>query len=459
MNEMNSGLAALAPATGAAPTEPKAGIPRQSMEEIIAAARKMSDAQLADVLAGKSMELPQYVAMAEAMGRKQLRLAMQGAQAQNQSQMPSIKDQMLAEAGMLPQQLPQPMQGAMPAQARLPEDQGIGALPAPNMEQMGMAGGGIIAFDKGGVAKTPKWIESLPEGSLLRKYYSTVANWQGPISKADERLREQAALRSLGDEAVASSALQAAPAQQPIPAPAAQPAPVQEQPVPPVAPPQPAAVPQQQAPAPAQVPEEVTDRFAQFDQTGEDLDKSLAEQRQQTQGAFLMQIGASLLTSPTLAEGLGKGTQQALPMLVSNQREAKKLQQDSRDFRFNLTKAREAAEMGKEELALKYQDTASQIAYRAGILATKGTEKGISQKDLASMVQRAKTEALKAPGAALRYSQMNEADKAEFDRNIMNQVLGTVNALSGGGGNIGPSAPSFDRDALLQELAKRGVTP
>jgi hypothetical protein len=104
------------------------------MSQIMAMARKMSDMHLSDVLQGKSLDVPQYAAMTEAMGRKSLRNAVQGAQAQGEAHQPSIKDKLLAEN----------------AAQQMPEDVGIGQLPAPNMESMNMAGGGIIAFDDGG---------------------------------------------------------------------------------------------------------------------------------------------------------------------------------------------------------------------------------------------------------------------------------------------------------------------
>ena len=107
----------------------------KNMEQYFNLAKKMSDGQLADVLSGKSLNLPQFVAMTEAMGRKQLRQAMQGAQAQQQAQQPSVKDQLLAE------------------------EAGLAALPAPNMASMDMAGGGIIAFSDRGSVEDPNLTE------------------------------------------------------------------------------------------------------------------------------------------------------------------------------------------------------------------------------------------------------------------------------------------------------------
>ena len=128
-NPMPAGLGAL---TQMSPT-PKGKSP-SNMGQIMELARNMSDAQLADVLQGKSLDVPQFAAMTEAMGRKSLRNAVQGMEAQGQAHQPSLKDKMLAED----------------ATQQMPEASGIGQIPAPNMESMHMASGGIIAFDDGG---------------------------------------------------------------------------------------------------------------------------------------------------------------------------------------------------------------------------------------------------------------------------------------------------------------------
>ena len=139
-----AGLAAIAqPATA-----PK-GMSSGNMAQVMALARKMSDGQLAEVLQGKSLDVPQYVAMTEAMGRKSLRTAMQGQQAMAQAQQPSVKDKLLmGDQPQMSQGMPQmPQQPMMAAQGGLMySDGGISSLPAPNMDSMDMASGGIVAF-------------------------------------------------------------------------------------------------------------------------------------------------------------------------------------------------------------------------------------------------------------------------------------------------------------------------
>jgi hypothetical protein len=167
-NPMPAGLSALLK-----PDSNPRGMPSGSIQQIMNTARKMSDSQLADVLAGKSMDVPQYVAMTEAMGRKKLRTAMQGAQAQAQMQQPSVKDKLMAEEAVSPMMgqptMVQPMQGQMPIMAAegglMYADGGIAGLSAPNMESMDMADGGIIAFNG---EKNEQVVESNPE---LEKIY------------------------------------------------------------------------------------------------------------------------------------------------------------------------------------------------------------------------------------------------------------------------------------------------
>lgn len=86
---------------------------------------------------------PYVVAMALSVANtKKEAMAIQQGQA-GQQQMPKVVDQDIAQ--IAPQQQPAP---AMGAAQQLPENQGIGQLPAPNMQKM--AEGGIVAFADGG---------------------------------------------------------------------------------------------------------------------------------------------------------------------------------------------------------------------------------------------------------------------------------------------------------------------
>jgi hypothetical protein len=145
------------------------------MAKVMAIVREYSDARLADVLAGKDMSVPQFAAMTEAMGRKQLRQAVDGQQAQQQAQQPSLKEQLLAE-----QSAPQ-----MAA--------GIDQLPAPNMESVDLAGGGIIAFDRGGNVPTQEEIDAYiannPALQRIQKITNpgeAISNWWDSLPSQQE---------------------------------------------------------------------------------------------------------------------------------------------------------------------------------------------------------------------------------------------------------------------------------
>jgi hypothetical protein len=432
MNGMQQGLGGITAGSMPRMTETATtGATKQSMEQIMEAARKLSDAQLADVLAGKSMEVPQFVAMSEAMGRKQLRTAMQGAQAQQQGQQPSIREQLLAETA---------------AQAAPPIEQGIGALPAPNMEQMEeMAGGGIVAFDNGGDVK--EWWEYEAAGETPP---DTGSFWSG-LGRAFTYSSDVEAMkqRQQQQEAALDQAVNEAPAE-------VKPVDVTGQlNKPPV---------QQRQPAPVSIAEEteavadtVPDRFAQFQNDGSALEKTLEEQREQTQGEFLMQIGASLLGSPTVAEGLSSGVQKALPFLVSNKREANKLRQDARDFNFNVAKAQEAAELGDADMAYKYEALAAEKAYRAGLLATKGTTGGINTKSLFTEANKRISEKLKDPLFARQYGNMTPEQKQQLLQNEVQQVMQLAAMVSGTGGMMPQGGLNLDSlsAAAEEEYQKR----
>jgi hypothetical protein len=157
----NAGLGAMMQTKGAG----GAGASKQSMHEMMAMAQKLPDSELADVLAGKSMRVPQFAAMLAAMGRESLRTAVAGAQA-GQAKEPSAKDRMLAK--MAPQTQP-----PMPPQA--PAGAGLEAIPAPNMEQMGqgMADGGIVAFSEGDVVEEDR---RSPSEKAMDEYVQRIQN-------------------------------------------------------------------------------------------------------------------------------------------------------------------------------------------------------------------------------------------------------------------------------------------
>jgi hypothetical protein len=120
---------------------------------------------------------PYVVSMALSMANtlKKMDVAKKG-QAGMQPQ-PKVVDQQIAQMVAPP---PQQM-AAAPQQQMLPEDVGIGQLPAQNMQNM--AGGGIVAFEEGGDVpgyaagvftgeeEMPEWLKAFPPESGLRRVY------------------------------------------------------------------------------------------------------------------------------------------------------------------------------------------------------------------------------------------------------------------------------------------------
>ena len=110
-----------------------------NVNQITAQMARMSDPALQQYAAmHKADPYTLSLALSESNRRKQMR---QAAQMEQQPQ-PKVVDQEVAQMGAPAE----PPQGMPPQQ--LPEDSGIGQLPAPNMQ--GMAAGGIVAFEDGG---------------------------------------------------------------------------------------------------------------------------------------------------------------------------------------------------------------------------------------------------------------------------------------------------------------------
>ena len=373
-----------------------AGATKQSMNEMMALAQKLPDSELADVLAGKSMRVPQFAAMLAAMGRDSLRTAVAGAQA-GQAKEPSKKDQMLAK--MSPQ---------------APAEAGLEALPAPNMDQMGqgMADGGIIAFsgaegsavtdpqtqaDRDALLATGRYILDAA-GNIIEAPLRALGTASDffinrplraagvPIPRVPSQFRYgaeepkppttgetigpqgMAPIRQGEPEAPASTATNTPPAGNQTPGVAPR-----------------AAAPGVGAPSPAvqqQVPEGRKSPIDQLLAPTEDIAKQVASSKNQAQGEFLMQLGASLMSTPNVGVALSKGVEAGLPGLAANRKEINAIQKDQRDYRLNLSKAQEAAAQGRDDLAFKYADLAEKAKYHAGIVASRAGGSNLSARQL-----------------------------------------------------------------------------
>ena len=132
-----------------------------NVNQITAQMARMSDPALQQFAAmHKSDPYTLSLALSESNRRKQMR---QGAQMQQQPQ-PKVVDQEVAQ--MSAPAAPQMAQGPTARPDQLPEEVGIGALPAPNMQRM--AAGGIVAFDEGG--EVPGYAGGTQVKDFVQKY-------------------------------------------------------------------------------------------------------------------------------------------------------------------------------------------------------------------------------------------------------------------------------------------------
>jgi hypothetical protein len=350
-----AGLAALAQ-----PAQAPRGMSSGSMQQILERARMMSDSQLADILSGKSMAVPQYVAMTEAMGRKSLRNAMQGAQAMAQAKQPSVKDKMLAEDA----------QEQMAQEAT--DMSGIAAIPAPNMESVDMASGGIVAFQNTGLVEAQDvdgmaYLSGQDPASLMNDQARVDALLEKrKLAEAKERYQflkdaaPEAAAKMVKDNPslIAPVAVATPPATTKSPAttPPATPAASKEPGIGPAPGAQPYSIPSFES----LQGKRSEDYLSKLESVGEKRRAGLAELKKQGSGEALMQMGAGLLSAPTLGQGLAKGLPLASSTAAATRKEARALESSADDYDLNIAKAREAAEKGDTALALQYQQLANQ---------------------------------------------------------------------------------------------------
>lgn len=386
-NPMPAGLSALLK-----PDSTPRGMPSGSIQQIMNTARKMSDSQLADVLAGKSMDVPQYVAMTEAMGRKKLRTAMQGAQAQAQMQQPSVKDKLMAEEAVSPM-MGQPMPGQMPVMAA---EGGLASLPAPNMDTVDMADGGIIAFngEDNRQLVTQEDFERLVTGKglpLTEEQKEKLANTPNIFKNLGRSQRSVAAEKSQKtamDEAIAN-APRTTPSQavaQDIQGSSQGPQTVLTS-APAVAVPSVAGVgapPVARAAAPAVAAAAPTDSgmgslksymdaikanqedyYKKLEGFGAKEREGLAQLRRQGGGEALMNIAQGILSKPTLSQGISAGLPGVIQSAAASRKDQREVNALANSYDMNLAKARAADARGNTESALKFMNLADEAKYRA----------------------------------------------------------------------------------------------
>lgn len=423
------------------------------MAAVMARVRKMSDSQLADILAGKDVSVPQFAAMTEAMGRRQLRDAVKGAQAQQQAQQPSVKDQLLAE------------------------EAGLAALPAPNMESMDMAGGGIIAFENGGevqryqntgmVQLDPSLYTFSPTSPVLPAYQEDPERKRvREILEEEERIRAArkkavadvfSGKGSAGDVRSGKSAARAVEAPDFTEFDKATAAFEKERANAPVADTTASAAPADKtgiaalnaAPKSAidvSAPTKFERRVNPFGQmSAEKIDFEGLKDRGFGEG--LMKAGAGLLSAPG-AKGFAAGIQALAESGAVSRKEIAGLKKDARDYEFNIAKAREAAEQGNDELALKYETLAEQAKYRSGLLGIQQQKLGImkDQYDSIKIPQQLSNIYAKATDAVKAATAMRPVKPAEFQKMVDAEYRKRATAVGLGKAvdMYSPSAPAYN---------------
>lgn len=459
---MNQGLAALTQ-----PASMPKGKSPETMNQIMALARRMSDAQLADVLAGRSMDVPQYVAMTEAMGRKKLRTAMQGQQAMAQAQQPTVKDRLAAETA---------------------QTAGLDQLPAPNMGAMNMAAGGIVAFSG---EDEDQVVEDKEEGKSKNKegrnlferirdslyspsevYLADVMRGKKPtplpgpqLSAANiEAMRQGKAPMVMTDEQKAelqresTRGIRAPLANVPV---AAAPA-VGGAPAPSAAAPVSAAGPAAGgAPSFGGMPSyedlmkrRTTDYLSKLEELPKKQREGLAQLKKEGLGDFLMNLSQGILSKSSLSAGIAAGLPGAIQAAAATRKQARGIENLANEYEFNIAKAREAAERGDMGMALQYQQVANQAQqianqnkYQMGILGVQGERNKImGESSMLPRVQLGLANADKQAlaEAKLRFPVVTKSNRAAFDAFLKQRAyeLKMENPLtkpyaSLGGGDIG----------------------
>jgi len=396
------------------PAQTAQGMPQENMGQVMALARKMSDMQLADVLSGKNMDVPQFAAMTEAMGRRSLRNAMKGAQAQGQLQKPNLKQQTLAElqAEQAPPLTPQMNPALQPQQAQptmTAAEGGLASLPAPNMESMDMAAGGIVAFaDPSNDQEVKDKSSYFPEGSstdkkiwyalthpseALAKFNATEPSKGPKLTKEEVDLMRRGAIKSPTMAAFNATPpeeqlVEIPPMAAPLPNPSAPPvatppaglAAAAARPAMPPAQPKPA-VPSSQ-PEPAAPPptgsvsaqdydtrrkasmEEAMSYFKDEIAGNKKAEAGLDKIKTQGSAEALMMIAAAISGTPNMTMAMAKGLPLVAAQSASVRKELDTLQGKIDDRNLSLKKATKAYEQGDMKSYTDYMDTVSQADYR-----------------------------------------------------------------------------------------------
>jgi hypothetical protein len=411
-NAMPGGLGAILQQPNQAPKGASAG----DMAEMMAMAKELPDSELADVLNGKSIRIPQSLAMIVAMGRKSLRTAMQGAQAQQQAQQPSVKDRFLAEE----------------AQMAAAPQAGLDQLPAPNMDSVDMAGGGIVAFQDNQDQPVREGMPSFAEGSETdKKILEFLKNAPGALVNKFKELNQPRPTTFAGTQAELDALVQrgkmpkrtaaetaagvkdeekrkvqlediargqgvfpegsaALPTGLDVSAVAAAAAPK--------AAPKATGIATLTAPKESDASPAREDLLAKLAGVGEKTRAGIAGLKNEAQSQMLFDAMSALLGNRNIAEAGSKFGQLASGRLGAMGKERRSLEKESNEYDLNLARYREAVESGDKDRAFKYKQAADENRYRMAMVNK--PDSGIALLN-----------ALKDPEMMRRYQEMNMAKK------------------------------------------------
>jgi hypothetical protein len=276
-----------------------------------------------------------------------------------------------------------------------PMQGGIDQLPAPNMDSVGMAGGGIVAFDEGGLAEDPLAYLSGLTSLGMAEDEDGVAAIKAERKASEDRQRYEF-LKQAAPDAAAKMAKDdpslIAPVAMAMPPVVGKGSTATAIPAMPAAPAAPKAAGIGALPG-AQgysIPsleslqgKRSEDYLSKLEGLGNKRRDSLSDIKKQGGGEALMQMAAGLLSAPTLGQGLAKGLPLVASTAAATRKEARAVEASADDYDLNIAKAREAAEKGDTALALQYTQLANQAKaqndlakYQQGMLNVYGQRAG-----------------------------------------------------------------------------------
>ena len=411
----------------------KQGQDLSGMMSMMAMLKDVPDQTLADVLAGKPVHLdidgtptqvPQFAAMLAAQGRQELRTAMAGQQAPQQS----IKDQLLSaeqQAANPQRMIVPPQQGigqpqAAPQQMEqgAPETQaGLDQIPAPNMQHM-RAGGitgeevprfngedddqlvsdlGIPLITSSKVGSMASATPGTPE-ALLANNQITQAEYDAIQARNSKTVPSATKTGSQNEPLMDNK--KPAPAEGGLPEvlkakQAAGPSAPTARPSAPKADAGPKIMTLEDTQKMIQADpmyqsinntiEGLKDKHSRFQSMLDEYAKAEPERKKEIEdrksqgiGEYMMNMGASLMANPQFGKAIQEGNTAGLAALNLSRKEAKEMQKDYRDYGFNMQKAAEAAEQGNQELAQRYQSNAINLQNNIGETVSKANQTSIA---------------------------------------------------------------------------------